>query len=559
MSFSDIFSKENKTRYSKYLVVLFFLSFLFIGLIIFRNFGLSIDEPFHRTSGYFWLYTLAKDILPSTNYHIYLKSLLDEMEWSKDFLAGYYQSYGPIFDIFSAVIEQATGSISDKESFELKHLLTFLIFFISGIYFFKLINERFKNDIFTLFLVFIYYTSPRIFAEAFYNCKDIIFMSFCIFSISHYFTSMKNNSMKHLIYFAFFSAIATQIRIMGILLILFYIFFILWELLENNKYSKKNYLKILLTILSYFIFLYIFWPFLWSSPFTNLVKTFLTFSNYDWNLKVFYLGNFINADSLPWHYVIVWIFVTTPLSYLIFFITGFFYIFKVFFQNLSSLESSQDSRLWQSDNQKKDFFMLFFFLTPILSVIFLNSTLYGGWRHLYFIYPSLIYFVAIGIVYFYTMIKKKISFKIILSLVFIFILHNTYNLIKYHPYQNVYFNSLIKNKANKYFEIDYWGLANHEAIEFIIDDSKKDNLKTVSIRTASFTPLNYSKKILNINNERYLFQGTTHLDQMYIFTNYHYEKNPKYQKKYLIPKNYSEVFSIKRDGILINKVFKKKD
>ena len=42
-----------------------------------------------------------------------------------------------------------------------------------------------------------------------------------------------------------------------------------------------------------------------------------------------------------------------------------------------------------------------------------------------------------------------------------------------HPYQNIYFNSLVKNKANKYFEIDYWGLANHEAIEFIIDDSKK--------------------------------------------------------------------------------------
>ena len=48
------------------------------------------------------------------------------MEWSKDFLAGYYQSYGPIFDIFSAIIEQATGNISDRESFELKHLLTFV-------------------------------------------------------------------------------------------------------------------------------------------------------------------------------------------------------------------------------------------------------------------------------------------------------------------------------------------------------------------------------------------------------------------------------------------------
>ena len=100
-------------------------------------------------------------------------------------------------------------------------------------------------------------------------------------------------------------------------------------------------------------------------------------------------------------------------------------------------------------------------------------------------------------------------------------------------------------------------MANHEAIEFIVKDSKKDKLKTVSIRTASFTPLSYSKKILNVDNINFLFHGTTHLDPQYIFTNYHYEKNPKYQKKYMIPKDYQEVFNVERAGILINKVYKK--
>ena len=203
--------------------------------------------------------------------------------------------------------------------------------------------------------------------------------------------------------------------------------------------------------------------------------------------------------------------------------------------------------------------MIFFFLVPILSVILFNSTLYGGWRHLYFIYPSLIYLVGIGINYFYFTMKKFVSLKIFTVLIFLFILHNLYNLFKFHPYQNIYFNSAIKKSVNELFEIDYWGLANHEAIEFIIKDSKKDNLKAVTIRTASFTPLEYSQKILdNVNAPRLIFQGTTHLDPQYIFTNNHYEKNPKYQKKYKIPENYKEVFSIKRSGILINKVYKKK-
>ena len=559
MSLLKIFLKKNESSFSRNLIILFFLSFFLVGLVIFKNFGLSIDEPFHRTTGYYWLYIISKDIIPSSNYHIYLKNLLDEMEWSQDFLAGYYQAYGPFFDLLTAIIEQVIGIETSKEAFQLKHFLTFLTFFISGIYLFKLVNERFNNNFFSLFLVFLYFTSPRIFAESFYNCKDIIFMSFCIFSISHFFSSFKNFSLNHLLFFSLFAAIATQIRVMGILLILVYIIFVFWEVIENRKEIKKNYSKILICIISYFVFLYALWPFLWADPVVNFIEAFLTFSNYDWNLKVFYLGEYVNANNLPWHYSIVWIFVTSPTFYIISFLMGLTYVFKIFFKNLTSLDQNQNNKLWENDNQKKDFFMMFFLISPVVSVIFLNSTLYGGWRHLYFIYPSIIYIMALGLEYFYFKIKKFINFKIIFVCILLLIILNLHNLIRFHPYQNVYFNPFIEKIANKNFEIDYWGLANHEAIEFIVEDSKKNNFKTVSIRTASFTPLSYSRKILDFNENQFLFQGTTHSDQQYIFTNFHYEKNPKYQKKYFIPKNYYEVFSVKRAGILINKVYKKKD
>ena len=45
-----------------------------------------------------------------------------------------------------------------------------------------------------------------------------------------------------------------------------------------------------------------------------------------------------------------------------------------------------------------------------------------------------------------------------------FVVLNLYALIKYHPYQNVYFNIFDKH-ANKIFEIDYWGLSNVDALK----------------------------------------------------------------------------------------------
>ena len=149
------------------------------------------------------------------------------------------------------------------------------------------------------------------------------------FNLSLFF-SLKNNDKKFNI-FSLFAALATQIRIMGILLIIFYILFTFWEFLENKKNSKQSYLKTSYIIILYFIFLYLFWPFLWDNPISNLLETFFTFSNYDWGLKVFYLGNYLTADNLPWHYIPVWIIITTPITYLIFFSIGLYFILNVFF------------------------------------------------------------------------------------------------------------------------------------------------------------------------------------------------------------------------------------
>ena len=555
MSLNNFFLKNYKYKYSNILIYLFFLFFLIVGSLIYKSFGLSIDEPFHRTSGYFWFYILAKKIFPLWDQLVDLKNSIEQMEWSEQFFRGQFNEYGPLFDLFSVGLEKMFGITSTKGAYELKHLLTFLTFFISGIYFFKIISERFKNEIFSLLIVFFYFTSPRIFADSFYNCKDIIFMSFCIISIFYFFKSFEKNSLKNLILFSLFAAFATQIRIMGIQLIFFYLLYFFWQSLEEKKFLKKNSICLISTLFFYFLFLYIFWPFLWENPIQNLIKTFLTFSNYEWGLKVFYLGEYINADNLPWHYAIVWIFITSPLVYIFFFLVGFGKTFKLFFNNLTAISEGNENKLWANNNQKKDFFIIFFLLTPILSVVLLNSTLYGGWRHLYFIYPSIIYLISIGVEFSYFKIKKKISNKVIIIFVSILVSYNFYTIIKLHPYQNIYFNSLVENKANKYFEIDYWGLANREALEFIIKD--KNNGDLVTIRTASFTPLNYSKKIINIDEDTYKFEGTTHANQDYIFTNYHYEKNPKYEKKYLIPKNYQKVFTIRRGSIIINEIYKK--
>ena len=112
-------------------------------------------------------------------------------------------------------------------------------------------------------------------------------------------------------------------------------------------------------------------------------------------------------------------------------------------------------------------------------------------------------------------------------------------------------------KANELFEIDYWGLGNVEALNFI--NNNRDIGEKVDLKIASFTPLEYSNLILNesILND-FSFIGTSEKDLKYIFTNFIFNKNPKYERKYLIPNNYDKIFSLKRGNIIINEVYKKR-
>ena len=128
---------------------------------------------------------------------------------------------------------------------------------------------------------------------------------------------------------------------------------------------------------------------MWDDPIRNFLQIFSILSNFDIGIFNFYLGNYISAESLPWHYSLVWLFVTTPIFYLFLFFIGITFILTRFFSRLIKIDHNNSYKdLWRGNKELQDLLHLFIFFIPIFSIIILHSTLYDGWRHLYFIYPS---------------------------------------------------------------------------------------------------------------------------------------------------------------------------
>ena len=98
----------------------------------------------------------------------------------------------------------------------------------------------------------------------------------------------------------------------------------------------------------------------------------------------------------------------------------------------------ENKDLWRGGSELIDLISILSIVLPIGLTILLNSTLYNGWRHLYFVYPFLV-LISINPIYRLKMISQKLQKLSYLAIV-IFSLYYSYWNFKFHPFQYSYFN-----------------------------------------------------------------------------------------------------------------------
>jgi len=522
--------------------LIFFIIFLISGIFIFPNYGISIDEDNTRINGFASLKYIFEIISPEL---LKNSSKFDDIPTLHNFRE---QGIGAIFDLPMAWVEYFFNINDTRNYYLLRHFFNFLFFFTSVVFFFVIVKKRYNSNSFGLLGAFFLILSPRIFADSFYNNKDIVFLSLFIICLYYSLVFLEKPNVKNTVVFSLTSAFCIDIRILGIILPSLIIFFYFLKYFDFT-YKKIYVLK---PLFLYFIltpaFIIIFWPYLWENPFENFISVFKSLSSFDEYVYNFYFGKYILAQNIPWHYPLVWMGITIPIFYIILFWIGFLSISKEFYTNLNKIELGTRNSFWKNNNEMLDLIFFTTFLVPLLIVIILNSTLYDGWRHLYFLYPSFLLISMSGLyrvrIKFF---KNKLNYFYIICV--LLTVPTLYWMIKNHPYQYVFFNSIAGKNFNTKFEMDYWGVANVKALEYIAKN-EKNIVKVASLGT---TDLVLSKKFLEKKYRHKLKISPEVDDSNYIINNYRNWLG-KYNE---IPEKYQIFYEIKIDGIPINTIYKK--
>ena len=540
---------------SLFLVTFYFFAIIF-GLLVFEDYGIHIEEKFHRLNGHYWLNYIAK-ILYLDELNLITNSKISSIYDYTLSRVSHYDKWGPIFDTIVAYLEILLKLEDINQIYYFKHFLSYLFFLIGSFFFFKILEYRFQNFYLSFFGLILYLTSPRIFGDSFLY-KDVLYLSFFSITIYFFVKSLEKLDNLNLFFFSIFTAISFNLRIFTILIP--FLFFLI--LVIKNFYKKENlyfFKKFCFYCLSFIIFTFLTWPYLWSDPFNNFLNLFTAVKNDLVDIRILFFNEYVQNTLLPTKYILIWIFISSPLLLNIIFVPGFFFcLIRVVRRLLSVKEESLFNDLWRGSKEKVDFIIFIIFFSYFLFFMIFNAPFYNGWRLVYFFNYFIIYFGIYFLNYVIIFNKRKKKLKTIIFFSIFFFLStitNIYNLYSFHPFQSIYFNNFLSEKTINGFEGDYYGLSGKHFFNEIIKIDKKNNIK---IAVASHTPLQRSLEALPSNlQKRFSIIGQDYSNADYIYKNNISEVNIKLNKKYQIPKNFSKIRDFKIKKILVYEIFKK--
>ena len=347
----------------------------------------------------------------------------------------------------------------------LRHLFCNIIAWL-GIIFSALLAKKlggWKAATLTVILLLI---SPRFIGHAFNNLKDIPFATFTIMSIYYiikFLEQLPKFKISTIIMLTLSIFLTTSVRVGGLLMIAYFGLFALVYYLYKREELKPVFFKTLLIslgvcIVSYFLTVLV-WPYALEGIFSNVFNAFLNMNKFEISIRQNFEGIAQWSDDLPWYYSCKYMLITIPIVVLLGFVLSIVFLYK---------------------NRKNWFLysvLLFSTIFPLVWITINNSNVYGGWRHLIFVYLPLVVLASLGISTLIDLIKNKYIKIIVVCCFAILSFHPISHSVRNNPYQYVYFNQLCGSTKGAYgkYELDYYYHSLRNASEWIMKNAKKDS------------------------------------------------------------------------------------
>ena len=418
------------------LVVAFFAVVAGFGLLVYDDYGISWDEPGLVHYG-----------------NLLLEHFGPGGEWETYSNLRFYGPVGP-------VLLSAANHVLPGNAFPAVHLANFAFFMSGAAAFYALCRYQFDGRIWGLVGAAALVLSPRVFSHGMVNPKDMPLM--CMFVVAVYLLVrfLDSRNLWWIAACGAATAVAFGIRISAVFLggLVFLGLAVDVGLRRERELVRSSALALGVYAAVSAVLAYALWPALWQDPIGHLREAFELMANFDEGPQlVLYRGDVVGVGDLPWHYLPVWIGITTPIPYLVMAVVG-----------LGAAVRGL------RDRARGRFFAihLAWLLVPLAAIAIRRPPLYDEWRQALFVYPALLLLTVAGARSTVEFLRKRRRAPQLLRVAAVVAALSAASVVatmfRLHPYQAVYFNALAGDPGAD-FEIDYWGLSYAEAQRRLVE------------------------------------------------------------------------------------------
>jgi len=466
---------------------------ILIGLFIFRDYGLTWDEP------YFYSYgdALGYAYTPANWFSGHF-----DLNNSYGVSGDDHKTRGPAYLFLARNVVYGLEKLG-SDSASAWHLVNFL-FFQLGVYFLYRISRRWVNSSAAFASAALFSYQPLLWGHAFINPKDPPFLTFFLASICLGYemvdklmddSNPPKQKFNGIILPAIILGIATSIRVLGPLAGLLVFIYLITSVIRN-KNSKS--LKSLIPIFTGYgviaiLVMFITWPYLWESPIARFVDVFRLMSDNPTNLSVLFAGQVFRAGELPHRYLPFLL--ATTLTEPVWFLFLFGLIIAYW-------------KIYTKKMIKSGYFVsltliLAWFVILIAYVLLRRPAMYDGFRHFLFILPPVFIFIGFAFEFLFEKIKFTIAhYWIHATLLIVLIAPGVAGIIQLHPYEYAYYNSFIggTNGAFRKYETDYWLTCYKAAVEQL--NNKTTASVNLFVKREAYIAATYANSNINVRDLR---------------------------------------------------------
>lgn len=374
--------------------------------------------------------------------------------------------YGGFFEVVTGFANKMLGfQPSDIGYHQLRHASSAILGWVAMVcaaLFASLIAGQ-RAGIITLALLLL---SPRFVGDSLMNPKDIPFAAgyiMAIYNMAAVLDRLPNLRRWNLIGLALGLGMALGIRAGGLLSFgMWGMFAGLHFLMKNgglrafsNGSALKKYAFVTLGIaVAGYVIALLFWPYALQAPLKNPFVALSKFADLEVKIRVLYEGTNVMSDKTPWTYPLKWIFYTIPLTAVVGFAGSIVLL----------------PRLMRRYNPLWVGLAFFAAIFPVFYVIYKNSVIHDGWRHLTFAYPPIAVCAALFWEELAQFFNEKKSAQWAVYGAAGLLAADAGAFIAANPKMPyVYFNPIAGGTAGAYgqFETDYWGISTRQGIEWL--------------------------------------------------------------------------------------------